>query len=1320
MANPRRFIDRALVRRGAREERARRMAAIGKTRWGQAWLGALRQVDHENRLGRGLELARQGAVEGLHFAAPGEVRAEVRGSQPAPYRVQLSLKPFTPEQTRALLAEVARRPDWLDLLLDGQLPPGIEQVLAQAHVQLFPHSWRDLAMRCTCPDAAVPCKHLAALLYQLAGDFDDDPSLLFAIRGLALEDELRRVSELDGLAPTPLRDLRTERQFDGLQLASTATARLAESAPEPEAERQFDEVQLAHGAPPPIEAASAISATPFLDTWALLLPARPPFFRAGNLAEHYVSYLRAAATFWQTGRDDDDDEDHAAEETSHGNAPAAIPAYGLPDVPLWRAHALHLELDAAGSFREAVLLDGAGATVHTFGKEVALLSYLERLDRHAATAAPVAHGVVAIAFRLARRLVAAGAVVPRLLSLGDDVYRVRWGAATQDASVAEAVRQLARHPGLASAVRYAETLAREETDAEWRARVGAEIAASLGADESETDDLTKDHTSAADQAGARDPAFVDEPRDDHRMRWYAPVPADAPHALLGALLRPMLLAGVQEVLAQADHAAVQLLFLGRPVDLSNTGDTQLALALPLWLRRLSLDTSQHRLLVQIEEIPGAPGRYALRPLLVLEAADAPEPVPISEVARGDFGELLRLQVVRDLALLAESYPPLRAFVDERAGIPEYIELYGADFASFLFEVAPALRLVGAQLLMPHGLDRVARPRLSAVLVAGEAGSTATASGQATASAKTGAGAPQRGLLGLNALVDFDWQVAVGDDGLMNAGEFADLTDRYEGIVRLRDGFVWLEPLQTARLLARLAQPPRPSAAVTLQSMLLGTFQGAPLRLSEGVARLRQNLLRVDDGAVAELRLDGLRATLRPYQQVGLAWLHRNAEAGLGSLLADDMGLGKTLQTIALLEHYRASGRWSGAPVLIVLPTSLITNWQREFDRFAPGLRVGIYHGPGRKPRVLAKADVVLTSYGIVRSDTEKLRAFNWGALVIDEAQQIKNPDAAQTEAVKSLTAPIRIALSGTPVENRLSEYWSVLDFANPGYLGPLEQFRATYALPIERDRDSAVLEAFRRVTAPLLLRRLKTDRSVIDDLPDKITQVEYCHLEPEQAALYQQVVETQLRELAAADETMRRARLLKFMTAVKQVCNHPVHYLRRGARTIEASGKAQRLAELTEAALAGGERVLVFTQYRQMGELLADLLHGRLGFRPPFLHGGLDRAERDALVAGMQDGSGPPVLILSIKAGGTGLNLTAANHVIHYDLWWNPAVESQATDRAYRIGQRRHVHVHRLITAGTFEERIDRMLEQKRELADLTVGAGGAWLGELAEELVRG
>ena len=1244
------------------------MRELGRTSWGQAWLGALHAVDREGRLGRGREYACQGAVEHLAFGEAGRVTAEVRGPRPRPYRVRLDLAPLTEAQVGALLEEIARRPDWLDLLLAGRLPPGLERVLAAGRVRIFPASWRDVGMRCDCPDAAVPCEHVAAVLYRLAQHIDDDPMLLFAVRGLDLPRRLAALGAAGGLAPVALEDL------VGKEVAGGGGG---------------------GGGARPADREIGRTVPRLLDHWPVLLPQRPPFFPDGDLAALYHRYLLTASAFW--ARPDDDDEEPPGDEAA--SAPQ-VAAFAEVPVPPWEVGGARVSLDHDGGFAEARLLDHAGECRHAFAKEVGLLAYAERPD----CPVPALHH----AYALARRLVIGGAVVPRLLHLGGETYRTRWQAAVQDPAVAEAVRALAADPAVASLVEYLPPPPPppEESEAEYRARLGREVAAALEEPPASRDPAAEHTTSPRTAEPAGGP-----PPEAPRRRPRAAGPHDAVHALLGVFLRPMLLAGAEAVLAKAEHAAVRLLFLGRPVDLRGAGDAQLALAVQLWLRRLDLDDAEHRLLLQVDEVDDRPGAYALRLLVLREGAATPDALPVADVLDGSRGELLRLQVLRDVALLAEAYAPLGAYAKTDGHLVASLPLYGGDFAGFLFEVAPALRLSGVQLLLPRGLERAARPQLTAVVRgAGGEGGEPGAGGGAEGERKR-----PPGVLGLPALVDFDWQVAVGE-GHVDAEEFRRLADAYEGIVRLRDGFVWLEPAATARLLRRLDAPPRPAPHVVAQSVLTESFQGASLFLTEEVRRLRDDLLAAPPAG--EVELPGLRASLRPYQEVGFAWLRRNADAGLGSLLADDMGLGKTLQTIALLEHYRARGRWREAPALVVLPTSLLTNWQRELARFAPELRVAIFHGPGRGLRALAGAEVVLTSYGVVRSDVERLARRPWGAVVIDEAQQIKNPAAAQTEAVKRLAAPVRIALSGTPVENRLAEYWSVLDFANPGYLGPLAQFRAQYADPIERDRDPAALARFRQVTTPFLLRRLKTDPAVIADLPDKITQVEACALAPEQAALYQQVVDTQVAELAAAEPHARRGRMLTFMTAVKQVCNHPHHYLKRGTRAPEASGKAARLLELLDAALAAGERVLVFTQYREMGELLAEMIRGRFGFAAPFLHGGLSRAERDALVAGMQEGTGAPVLLLSLKAGGTGLNLTAANHVVHYDLWWNPAVEAQATDRAYRIGQARHVHVHRLVCAGTFEERIDLMLAGKRELADLTVGEGGGWLGELAEEVL--
>ena len=440
---------------------------------------------------------------------------------------------------------------------------------------------------------------------------------------------------------------------------------------------------------------------------------------------------------------------------------------------------------------------------------------------------------------------------------------------------------------------------------------------------------------------------------------------------------------------------------------------------------------------------------------------------------------------------------------------------------------------------------------------------------------------------------------------------------------------------------------------------------------------------------------------------------------MGSVIADDMGLGKTLQVIAALQKLKEEGALADASALVVMPTSLLTNWHKELLRFAPGLTVGVFHGSKRELGV-QRPEVLLTSYGVARSEAAKLRAVAWRVVIADEAQNIKNPAAAQTRAIKTVPAQCFIAMSGTPVENRLSEYWSIMDFANRGYLGSMAHFVKEYAVPIQTHRDAQAVSRFRRVTAPFLLRRLKSDKSIIDDLPDKIEQDQYCALTQAQTALYESVVQEGLKSLEGVSDTFKRQGLvLQMILALKQVCNHPAQYLKQGHRDAGLSGKAERFMELVDEIHAANQKVLVFTQFREMGELLCGWLGDAHGRRPLFLHGGVARGQRDAMVERFQNDRTERVFILSLKAGGTGLNLTAASNVIHFDLWWNPAVEAQATDRAYRIGQQRSVQVHRFITRATFEERINEMMRAKRELADLTVGSGEQWIGNLPAAELR-
>jgi SNF2 family DNA or RNA helicase len=434
------------------------------------------------------------------------------------------------------------------------------------------------------------------------------------------------------------------------------------------------------------------------------------------------------------------------------------------------------------------------------------------------------------------------------------------------------------------------------------------------------------------------------------------------------------------------------------------------------------------------------------------------------------------------------------------------------------------------------------------------------------------------------------------------------------------------------------------------------------------------------------------------------------ELGLGGCLADDMGLGKTVQVIALHLHRRSL---EAGPTLVVCPTSLLGNWERELARFAPDVPVRRYHGGDRHLEELAADEVVLVTYGVVRRDRAVLAEVGWGLVVADEAQHAKNPLSRTARELRAIQAPARVALTGTPVENRLTELWSILDWTTPGLLGPLERFRRSLAVPVERYRDAAATERLARMVRPFLLRRRKSDPRIAPELPAKTETDRVVPLTPEQATLYEAVVRETLAKIAASEGIERRGLVLGLLTALKQICNHPAQYLHEAAPLPGRSGKLAALDELLDVILAEGEAALVFSQYVEMCRLIRAHLADR-GVPTLFLHGRVPARRREELVARFQDG-GAAVFLLSLKAGGVGLNLTRATHVVHYDRWWNPAVEDQATDRAYRIGQDRPVQVHRLVTEGTLEDRIAALLASKRGLAEAVVGAGEAWITELSD-----
>ena len=1161
-----------------------RPTQFGLTWWGQQWLQALSHIDYDNRLPRGRRYAQQGAVRDMTVDGP-TVRARVQGSRPQPYTVAIDVPALTAAEAKRLVDAIATDPALIARLLNRELDPRVLELAAALDIAIFPSQWRDLPMRCSCPDWAVPCKHLAAVIYVLSREIDVDPFRVFSMRGINL------------LAALKGRGIAIKGAASAARLPTVADVLVGRDVPGLNEGGQ-------HGLPPMIGSNAPLDFTVLPDLQGKLtrvLAAAPPFYAAGDFRDVLERICRQAARSAQQWLDG----------ASCQTAPQAPGLLHPDDRP-------RLEIEADYTVRVTGV-----ASIETLP---ALLEALDVVEpRQLADLQPEWSALEDLRL-LALHLIARSAVIPQVFALPDGQTALRWLPARLEPAVGALLQRIAA----------------DLPDGLLKPRDGRRRRA----------------LSSTAQATALCSFMLDR----FVRRSVPPVPnGDALHALFGSIGRARF---------------------------EGLGESTVPSSLQAWLARLHLVRQRHLPILVLEDVSIEAADFELAIAVETKNETLSAPVPLATVLQRREWSKERFHILQTIAILADFHPPLHDYV--RQGAQHPLLLPAAELPGFLTDVLPVVRLLGLRAQVPKGLEHALRPQLSMRIKAKAPDHTA--------------------YFNMADCLRFEWSVALGDHTLSRS-EFETLVASAAGMVRHKGQYVLLDPEALARLRAQLERPPALNDAEVLQTALAGDYAGAHVALDAKARKLIRQLLEAGDVEVP----DGIQATLRPYQTRGYAWLYRNARAGLGCVIADDMGLGKTLQVIATVQRLKDEGALVEGKVLVVVPTGLLTNWQKEIARFAPDLTVGVFHG-ARRELTAERPDILLTTYGVVRTQHAVLQGLRWHLVVVDEAQNIKTPAAAQTKAVKALQANAFIAMSGTPVENRLSEYWSIMDFACRGYLGSLTAFTKAYAVPIQTHRDQHVLARFKRVTAPFLLRRLKTDASIIQDLPAKIEQDQFCALSKAQAALYAAVVKEGLAVIAGTSDTFARQGLvLQLILRLKQICNHPAQYAKQGPADLALSGKAERCMELLDEIHAGQEKVLVFTQFREMGKLLEQWIQARWGQAPLYLHGGVSRAQRDAQVERFQHDRTARVFLLSLKAGGTGLNLTAASNVIHYDLWWNPAVEAQATDRAYRIGQKRNVLVHRLITRGTFEERINDMIQRKRELAELTVGTGERWIGQLGD-----
>jgi len=1139
---------------------------FGNSWWGEQWLKALTKIDYSNRIPRGKSYARRGMVSELEINN-GKISSRVKGSRRTPYNVELTMGVFSNAKMDALLDDLINYPSIVSGLLNGKMDQQLEDVASQHGLNIFPESSKDMKMKCSCPDFAVPCKHIAAVIYKVCSDIDKNPFILFEFRNV----DLKRLLDQKGINVEEVGDTKIPKVSDLF------------SSDHPVVRRDIEDSVIDYS-----------NLKNRREEFLQLLADNPPFYNLGDFKKIYAAQLKKIGKVATKILDDKLDLADLHPDAAKSN----------------------LTYDSTVSlvFNENQRLEINGATlseIWTLSPEV-----LNRYHPHV--------GIIKALTKLALQAIAHGVVVPKLYAY-QEKYVIYWMPSALDAVIEKALQT------------YGQSI--EVLDENTGHKGDARIATRL--------------------------------------------------------LTTTLVQWISVYLDTSYDEYVALFFQGQKAMFTGLSEASTAPAINRWLKLYEFDKGDHYPVLVVDEIREELFGIDIQ---VGSRSEATPPVTFGEFVSKLKNETALFDFFKYLDLLSAYLPEVGDYMNRKAKSP--MTFTAEDFPDFLFTIIPILKLLKVKVVLPKSLSSLIKPKASI--------SVSTSSGEAS------------GILSLSHLMDFDWRVCLGDE-LVGEKEFLAIVHTASKLIKYKGRYIYIDEADLNRLIKKIQGTSKLTGVEVLQAVLAEDYEGSPIEMTDEVVRLIQKLRSMDMIPPPT----ELKATLRPYQMRGYSWMWKNLNIGVGSILADDMGLGKTVQVIALLTKLKTEGGLDAKPAIVVLPTSLLPNWQAELEKFAPKLKAFIYYGPKRNLQELDQEYVVLTTYGTLRSDISNLKKLKWSILVIDESQNIKNPSSQQTKAVKSLKADHYVAMSGTPVENRLMDYWSVMDYVNKGLLGTQSAFEKTFVKPINKDGDLKVIERFKNVTAPFIMRRMKTDKSIISDLPEKNVLDTFTTLTVEQSALYQEVLNNAMSTISGinSDDSKelfkRQGLILQMIISLKQICNHPGQWLKDGRTASADSGKLSLLKDKLSTIFENGEKVLIFTQFREMGDIIAAALEDEMGIVPLWLHGGISMKKRMEMVEAFQQMPHKKVMILSLKAGGTGLNLTAANHVIHYDLWWNPAVEAQATDRAFRIGQRKDVFVHRFITKNTFEEKINKLIQKKKTLADLAVTSGEKWIGQMDDRELK-
>jgi len=1299
--------------------------SYGKTWWANKWLNSILATASEQAILQGIKFAARGQVTSIDIV-DNRVISVVKGPNGGLHNNYIVFPKFSKESSEIFVNFLKQQPAELLALNNKALSPSLELLMSKSGLQLFDDPAK-VNMGCDCRDER-PCKYLIATFLKIAEQADKEPNVLFKIHGLDLEfikDYKPDAMEMEAPSETNLvRSFSKATRLVGNAASSdaagasenaagnvsangnvagsngeSADSAVARSAGESDEREAQNAAELSHA-----EDASASlfggykgsgresqnsippKQLPTFDfkSWkdySHILPAMlqnfPKFCPAGNFRKSFTDELESCHKFFT----DFDNFDAFSEQFRVNNAKTFL----MENEQLRLFHKPGWHWNFEQSMADKVI--NSNLTVTNVMGALCCLSAGNFSWHHYSVR--YLHLMLQVAFYLVRT----GAIYPQVFWIGKDVAQMRWLPAEMLPEILYIVADLE-----VTAPRELAWTSKEESFFE--IAEPAEHILSLFISQL-LKFARKYKTPLKTNHGNLLSFFFDSVSGKL---------ANNSHAIPGKIQQWL---SVYSCLG----CRTQILFVCSEMD-----------------EDVALDV-----FVLDEDAASAAGNIARR-------------TPLSELFENNDSRLLSIMSV--LNGIADGFKPLDAYLERRASEP--ILMRGAELLDFLQDCLKKLQLFGIQTEIPKNLLNIGKPKPKMRLQ----------------------GSMSFGAFTAGDLLDFDWEIAIGDENI-SAKEFLELAEQADGLLKYKSSYVQIteQDLQSIRdkiegkssadakgkkavreadgtdaesaakngenegEILEEDSAPEITQAKLVQACFTGECDNIPVEMASD---FKQQF----DAWRAETEIplpENLNATLRPYQMRGYSWMYKNLEIGFGCILADDMGLGKTLQVITFLLKMKQEGKFAEKKAIVVMPAGLLCNWQVEIKKFAPELTFFAYHG-GRRDLQKFSADVLLTTYATFRKDFAELDKHEWQTIIIDEAQNIKNADSEQSKLLRRMRAPMKIAMSGTPVENRLMEFWTIMDFANHGFFPSASEFREKFETPIQKNGNQVVAETFRKITAPFMLRRLKTDKSIISDLPDKIIQDEYAELTRSQAALYQKTLEHFMQELEMEQALSEKANdahalfkrkgiILQMILALKQICNHPATFLKGlAAKTATdspaqddvdspsqksnklESGKMQMLLDLLTSIQEQGEKTLIFTQFAEMGHLLKSTIESELGLRTHFYHGGCTQTQRSEMIQDFQENPDCKVLILSLKAGGTGLNLVAASQVIHYDLWWNPAIEAQATDRAFRIGQKRNVQVHRFITKGTFEEKINSLLETKKAIANLTVNAGETWLADMDDK----